>query len=456
MTSRLNRRQLAGAGAAGLLGWSLAHTDGGAEPLESAASSHDLRIRRLSVTPIALPDPPLLAAGGCHGPYFLRNIVEIETHGGIVGVGETHGGELITAQLEKAGDVVAGRSVFAWRSFAAPLAAAEPSVYAGIEAACLDAAGKSAGRSVCELLGGPVRDQVEFAAYLFYRYAADHARVLDDPRLVDSRGRGSRALDDWGEVRSPEAMAEMAWQFHQRWGFRVMKLKAGVLNPDVERDTLAAIDQRFGGSAPLRVDPNGRWSIATALRIGRQLDTLPLEYYEDPVRGLRAMADVRHETGLKMATNSCVSRFHHVADAVGAKSVDIVLGDLHWFGGVSGMQALGTLAETLGWQLGQHSNNHAGVTMAAMVHAAAATPQLALASDTHYVWLPDEADIIAGGKLPIRRGKMTPPPGPGLGVELDRDRLARAHEVYNQCGMRRRDDRATMQRFEPGWQPTLL
>ncbi len=48
-----------------------------------------LTIKALKVTPIALPDPPLLAASGCHGPYFLRNVVELETDAGIVGVGET-------------------------------------------------------------------------------------------------------------------------------------------------------------------------------------------------------------------------------------------------------------------------------------------------------------------------------------------------------------------------------
>ena len=89
----------------------------------------------------------------------------------------------------------------------------------------------------CELVGGPVRESVEFAAYLFYRYAADNPVVLSDPHLVDSRGRGDHALDSWGEVRSAEAMAAMAAQFRDRWGFRVFKLKGGVLAPEIERET---------------------------------------------------------------------------------------------------------------------------------------------------------------------------------------------------------------------------
>ena len=207
------------------------------------------------MTPIALPDPPLLAASGCHGPYFLRNIVELRTDGGIVGIGETHGGENVTTALEQAQKVVVGQNAFAYRKFARELQWLGMSCYAGIELACLDACGRATGRRFCELVGGPVRDPVEFAAYLFFRYAADHPVILSDPHLVDSRGRGDRALDSWGEVRSPEAMAAMAARFRDRWGFRVFKLKGGVLAPEVEAETLKAMSARLGprpccGSTP--------------------------------------------------------------------------------------------------------------------------------------------------------------------------------------------------------------
>src|SRR5262249_30750304 len=97
------------------------------------------------------------------------------------------------------------------------------------------------------------------------------------------------------------------------------------------------------------------------------------------------------------------------------------------------------------------SNSHAGLTMAAMIHLAASIPQLTLASDTHYPWLVDGADIIEGPRLPIQGGRMAVPSGPGLGVTLDRDKLARAHEGYRKCGMRRRDDATLMRRMELGW-----
>jgi glucarate dehydratase len=419
----------------------------------SAAGGSAPRITGLKITPIALPDPPLLSAGGCHGPYFLRNVVEVQTDSGIVGIGETVGGQGVTSALEKARALIVGRSLFAIRGFARELRALNEGCYAGIEVACLDACGKATGRRVVELLGGPVRDPVPFAAYLFYRYAADHPVILADPNRADpSQG----PMDHWGEVRSPASMANLADAFRKKYGFKVFKLKGGVLAPDVERETLSAMQEKLGPGALLRIDPNGRWTVPTALRIGKSMAGLPLEYYEDPVKGQPAMAEVRKATGLKMSTNMCVTRFEHLDEAFRVKPIDVLLCDLHYFGGISGCLALGPVCDAAGWTMSQHSNSHAGLTMAAMAHLAAAIPQLTSASDTHYPWLPDDADIIEGPKLTIRDGTMPLPEGPGLGVSLDRDKLARANEVYRKTGMRRRDDGALMRKLEPGWTGGLL
>src|ERR1700733_12815794 len=141
------------------------------------------------------------------------------------------------------------------------------------------------------------------------------------------------------------------------------------------------------------------------------------------------MAEGRRATGLKMSTNMCVTSLAHIPEALKLKPIDVLLCDHHYFGGFAGCQALGPVCRAAGWTLSQHSNSHAGVTMAAMIHLAASLPQLTSASDTHYPWLPDDADIIDGPKLTIREGKMAVPAGPGLGVALDRDKVARAHEI---------------------------
>jgi glucarate dehydratase len=423
---------------------------------EPAGRDSSLKITGLKVTPIALPDPPLLAAAGCHGPYFLRNIVQIETDAGITGVGETTGGAKTVAALEEARKLIVGKSALAYRAFADAVEEISPRAYAGIELACLDAAGKATGRRLCELLGGPVREQVEFAAYLFYRYAADHPTLLADPRVVDGRGKGDKALDQWGEVRTPEAMTELADRFRRQFGFTVFKLKAGVLKPEAELDTMRQMHARFGGKHPLRIDPNAWWSADTAVRIGLKLRDLNIEYYEDPVRGRPAMAEVRARVGLPMSTNMCVTRFEHVPEALRLKSVDVVLSDIYFWGGVTGCQELGRVCRTHGWKMSQHSNNHGGLTMAAMIHVGAVCRDLTIASDTHYPWLPESADILEGGKLPIKDGKMAVPAGPGLGVKVNWDKVAGAAEVYAKCGMKERDDAFTMRLVEPGWKRELL
>jgi glucarate dehydratase len=444
--SRRNWLQRVAAGAAGAFAGP-AHPSRAAAPPKTAP----LAITNLIVTPIALPDPPLLNAGGLHGPYFLRNIVQLETDAGIIGIGETSGSAAVTAALEKAREIIRGQNAFAFRAFRPALEKLHTAAYTAVELACLDACGKATGRRLCELLGGPVRDDVEFAAYLFYRYAADHPKLLADSRIVDGRGRGDRALDAWGEVRTPEAMVGEAAEFQRRWGFRVFKLKGGYRRPDQELETMQLLKARFGQNCPLRIDPNARWKTETAVRIGRELHKLSLEYYEDPVAGQAAMAQVRRETGLVMSTNMCVTRFEHIPEALRLAPVDVVLADHHYWGGFAGCIELARMADVAGWKLSQHSNNHAGVTMAAMIHLAATIPQLTLASDTHYPWLPDTADIIDGDKLPIAEGRMSIPTAPGLGVSLDADKLARAHEIYNKCGMRNRDDVTTIKLVEPDW-----
>jgi glucarate dehydratase len=420
------------------------------------AGGKNLRIASVKATPVALPDPPLLAASGCHGPYFLRTIIEVATDDGFVGIGETYGTQSTLRDLREAIPLVQGQSAFAVRHLATVVTPVSNSVFAGIEMACLDIVGQATGRRVCELLGGPVREDVEFAAYLFYRYAADDPRVLSDERLVDARGKGDRALDPWGEVRSAEAMTRLAAGFREKYGFRVLKLKGGVLEPDEELKTLEMWKERFGDEVPVRIDPNGRWNVTTAISAARDIlqAKVPLEYYEDPVVGQSAMADVRAQTGLKMATNMCVTRWAHLEPATRIKPIDVILAEIYGFGGITGCQALGRAAASLGWGVSYHSNNHAGITMAAMIHAGACTPEMTYALDTHYPWLPEGTDVIQGANLKIARGRMQIPTAPGLGVALDRDKLARAHETYTKCGMRNRDDAATMQRFVPGWKRT--
>jgi glucarate dehydratase len=110
---------------------------------------------------------------------------------------------------------------------------------------------------------------------------------------------------------------------------------------------------------------------------------------------------------------------------------------------------LSRICDTFGRGLSMHSNSHVGISLAAMVHLGAALPQLPYALDTHYPWQSDE--VITRGRFTFEEGSVGVPTGPGLGVELDKDALARLHQVYLQAGLTKRDDQVEMQKVVPGW-----
>jgi glucarate dehydratase len=280
---------------------------------------------------------------------------------------------------------------------------------------------------VCELLGGATRERVDFAAYLFFKHGGD---------------------DPWGEVLSPDAIIVEARTMRERYGFRSLKLKGGVLEPDLEIEAIRCLREAFGSDVPLRIDPNAAWSVATADRVGQQLAG-SLEYLEDPVPGIDAMSAVAARAPMPLATNMCVTSFADLPEAVAKRAVAIVLSDHHMWGGMRATVELGRLCRVFGLGLSMHSNSHLGISLAAMTHVAAAIPELTFACDTHYPWQTE--DVVTGGKLAITDGAVAVPAGPGLGVELDRDALGALHEQYLRAGLTVRDDAAEMRKIEPAW-----
>ena len=97
-----------------------------------------------------------------------------------------------------------------------------------------------------------------------------------------------------------------------------------------------------------------------------------------------------------------------------------------------------------------HSNTHLGISLAAMVHVAAATPNLTYDCDTHYPWTLH--DIIKGGKLQFDEGCIKVPEGPGLGVEIDQNALKEFHNFYLAQNLRDREDTDEMRRYIPDYE----
>ena len=418
-------------------------------------------IRHVRVTPIAFRDPPLLNAAGIHEPWALRSIIEIETDSGLVGINESYGDLPMLEALAKAAPALTGLSPWALnemesrvRALVAPRAqtASEflgqqvslapgthvsknvAKVTGAFEVAMMDLQGQLANAPVVDLLGGAARDRVPYSAYLFYKYA-EH---IEKPY----------APDPWGEALAPEQLVAQARRMIGQYGFKSIKLKAGTLPPEQEAAGVLALAQAFPGT-PLRIDPNANWSVATSLRILQQLRGV-LEYYEDPAPGLDGMAAVARECDVPLATNMVVTDFAEFRRNVEMGCpVKIVLSDHHYWGGLRETQRLSTLCRTFDLGLSMHSNSHLGISLVAMTHLCASVPLLTYACDTHYPWQDEE--IVAGGRIRFEDGSVRVPTGPGLGVTIDPEALARLHHNYQRCGIRNRDDLGQMKKYDPAF-----
>ena len=420
------------------------------------------KIREMIITPIAIVDPPLLNAAGLHAPYALRTIVEIITYDNISGISEIPGNIHIDAALASARELLIGKDPFQLNGIRHMLTMAFDRetaaqrgdapwdqrklvhIFSAIEVACMDIIGKVTGLPVVDLLGGRMRERVPFAAYLFYKYRGAGGELefgIDPDASGWPAARQAKALDPAGIVDQARAMCK-------EFGFQSIKLKGGVFEPRAEVDAMFALRDAFGPGMPLRIDPNALWKVGTAIQFGREMEGL-LEYLEDPTRGQANMAEVRKAVKIPLATNMCTTSFDDIPGSVALGSEDIILSDHHFWGGLRASMELTRICETFGRGLSMHSNSHLGISLAAMVHLGAALPQLPYALDTHYPWQSDE--VIVGGRFKFEDGSVAVPREPGLGVELDRQALARLHQNYLSCGLTRRDDEVEMQKVVPDW-----
>ncbi|MCW6007610.1 mandelate racemase [Micromonospora sp. CPCC 205371] len=394
-----------------------------------------MKIVDIRATTVTVPlEAPLRHSNGAHWGRFVRTIVEVEADNGLIGLGELGGGgESAEAAIRGLREYLVGHDPFALEALRFAIANPTASLYnnrtqllAAVEFACLDLIGLHLGVPVYDLLGGKLRDRVPFASYLFFR-------------LADQAGRG--------EVRTPDQLVAHAKELREAHGFTVHKLKGGVFPPEYELECYRALasvwpDDRF------RYDPNGSMSVAEARRFGQAIRDLPNEYFEDPTWGLNGMRQLR-DLGIPLATNTVVVNFEQLATNVRDPAVDVILLDTTFWGGIRPCVKAAAVCETFQLGVAVHSSGELGIQLATMLHLGAVLPNLTYAADAHYHHLRD--DVIVGGKMPYVDGTIAVPDGPGLGVRLDRERVARYAELYRELGGYPYDRDPA----RPGWYPLI-
>ena len=394
------------------------------------------RITDLRATTVTVPlEAPLRHASGAHWGRFVRTVVEVETDTGLVGLGEMGGGgESAEAAFRGLRGYLLGHDPFELEALRFKICNPTASLYnnrtqlhAAIEFACLDICGQTLGVPVHDLLGGKLRDAVPFASYLFFRYP-------------DAAGAH--------EVRTAEQLVAHARDLKQRHGFTSHKLKGGVFPPDYELAAYRALAAAFPEDG-VRYDPNAALSVEEAIRFGHAIEDLRNDYYEDPTWGLNGMRRLRGAVRIPLATNTVVVNFEQLAANILDPAVDVILLDTTFWGGVRACVKAAGVCETFQFGIAVHSSGELGIQLASMLHLGAVLPNLTFSADAHYHHLTD--DIIAGGKLPYAGGQIAVPTGPGLGVTLDRDKLAQYAELYRAQGGYPYD----RDPGRPGWYPLL-
>jgi glucarate dehydratase len=396
-----------------------------------------MKITDLRATTVTVPlQAPLRHGNGAHWGRFVRTIVEVETDSGLVGLGEMGGGgESAEAAFRGLKPYLAGHDPARLEELRFKIANPTASLYnnrtqmlAAIEFACLDILGQHWGVPVSELLGGRLRDRIPFASYLFFRYA--------NPETGE------------GEVRTVEQAVRCARELKERYGFTTHKLKGGVFPPTYELEVYRALANSLGDDR-FRFDPNGAWSTEQAIWFGQQIEGIRNDYLEDPVYGLHGMRRAREKVRMPLATNTVVVNFEQLAANVLNTAVDVILLDTTFWGGIRPCIKAAGICETFQLGVAVHSSGELGIQLATMLHLGAVIPNLTFAADAHYHHL--TGDIIEGGLLPYENGAIAVPTGPGLGVRLDRSKLAEYAKLYWKLGGYPYD----RDPLRPDWFPTV-
>lgn len=378
------------------------------------------RISDIRATTVTVPlEAPILHANGAHHGRFVRTIVEVETDEGLTGLGEMGGGgESASLAFEGLRSYLLGHDPFEleamrWKIMnpTASLYNSRMQLHAALEFACLDLMGKALDLRVCDLLGGALRESVDFASYLFYR-------------LPDADTGAPRVATAGEMVAHARALVD-------EHGFTTHKLKGGYYPPAHDVEVYRALAEAFPEHR-LRLDPNAIWSVEESLDVARAIEDLNNDYFEDPTWGMEGMRRVRENISIPTATNTVVVNFEQLAACIRMEAVDVILLDTTFWGGLRQAWQAAKVCETFQWGIAVHSSGELGIQLATMLHLGALLPNLRFAADAHYHHLTD--DIIEGGKMRYVDGAIAVPSGPGLGVALDRSKVEEYADRYKQLG----------------------
>ena len=367
-----------------------------------------MKITRIESIPICVPLKMGLTAKTAHGEHAVSPyvIVKVHTDAGIVGLGEATISGLWSGETQ-AGTVAAiaeyiapqlvgtdPRNITAARRAMDFVIKLNPFTKAAVEMALWDIAGKAVGLPVYQLLGGKVRDRVRIKLVVWARDVA-----------------GSRAMAEG----------------HLKLGVSCVKVKTG-LDPESDIARVRAVREVAGPNIPLTIDSNCGWTIQQAKYCLRQLADVNLLLAEQPIPpgDPAAMAELRRDTPAPIMADESVFTLQDAWLLTLHRAADIFSIYPGKHGGIAATAEIIAVAKAAGLRCTIGSNLELGIGTAAMLHVAAAFPEVdtdAFPADTIGPFY-HEADLLTQ-PLDLGPPYAMVPTGPGLGVELDEAQLKR-------------------------------
>lgn len=371
-----------------------------------------MRITGLRPTPVAVPfrAEERWAFGGRHG--LTTVLIEVETDEGVIGIAEAPAypsAEIVMAVLRSVEPLVLGEDPFRIERIVRRIdiigtwhhvKATNPAI-AAVEMGCWDIVGKICGQPLVNLFGGRVRDRAEYIYYL-------------------SQG-------------TPEEMAADARRGAEL-GFTSYYLKVGAEDAADDITRMEAVRDGAGPAAKIRADANEAWSAAEAIRMLGELSRFGLEYAEQPVSGrnLEQMAYVRGRAGVPILANEASWTRYDQLEVIRHGAADAISVDNQMDGGLLNMKRSAGLCEAAALPVLKHSLGELAIGTYAALHVIASSANFLPAGQSYVSLLAD--DVIVGGPPVYENGCLAVPEGPGLGVELDRDRVQQYAELYLKKG----------------------
>jgi glucarate dehydratase len=376
-----------------------------------------MRITAIRATPVNLPleAPYLWSYGSLAG--FSKTIVEVETDGGIVGLGEGPSPANATTIAQAIAPRLIGRDPFdiagaeslclpSWRPATATTTIdfATIRAFAAVEMALWDIRGKAWGQPLHQLLGGAVRKEIAFTDYFGFR------------------ARGGAA----GGESTPEAVLEYCQGLRETHGTTLFEGKFYTADPEPSLRMLRLLREHLGPGAMLRIDSNMAYSVPTAARIAAALAELDIRNWEDPVATPEELVELRRHTAIRFSIHNIDLR-----RAVALGVPDAFVTDVAVHGGIARTLRFVGACEAMGKDFWCYSGD-SGIASAAYLHLAAALSWIREPSQSLFRMQP--LDVIEEGPFQPRNNVVRVPEGPGLGVTLARDKLAHCHRLFVEHG----------------------